>query len=214
MLMMEAKPRLTLQKPTEPLVKEYISRFTSGSEEKLRHYPFQEKAVVKIREKFPRNTDITEILLKVGILNSFYSTNIFKPFAVAERILKLNIDERLSKKDYSLINDISKNRISGKDKNFYSFATKYCSMHKPESYPIYDSYIEWILIRYKEQYKFCAFKKDDLKNYLRFIEILRKFQEYFNLGVFSFKQIDQFLWMYAKEIKPNSYNKNKEKNRL
>jgi hypothetical protein len=208
---MMAKEEIKLQKPTEKLVEGYINKFMNESEERFRHYPFQEKAVMKIKEKFPRNDNIIEILLKVGILNSFYSTNIFKPFAVAERILKLDIDERLIRKDLSLINDISKNKISGKDKNFYSFATKYCSMHNPEVYPIYDSYIEWILMRYKRQYSFYDFNKEDLKDYSKFIEILKKFQEFFNLGKFSFKQIDQFLWGYAKEIKPNNYGRKKNK---
>ena len=32
--------------------------------------------------------------------------------------------------------------INGKKKNLYSFASKYCSHHNPEAYPIYDSYVD------------------------------------------------------------------------
>ncbi len=201
------KEKILLQKPTEKLVKEYINKFSNSSEERFRHYPYQEKAVVEIRKKFPNNTNIIEILLKVGILNSFYSTNIFKPFAVAERILKLKIDERLNKGDISLIKDIAKNNISGKNKNFYSFATKYCSMHNPEEYPMYDSYLEWILCLYNKQYEFYRFNKEDLRDYKKFKEILERFKVFFELEKFSFKEIDEFLWMYSKEIKPNNYKK-------
>lgn len=192
------KDNITLEGPTEELVNEYITKFLNNTEKRFRHYPFQEKAILKIKEEFPKNNDIIEILLKVGILNSFYSTNIFKPFSVAENILKLNIDERLSKGDPSLVRDIAKTEISGKKKNFYSFATKYCSIHNPKDYPIYDSYIEWILIKYKKQYGFDKFVKKDLRDYHSFIKILKKFQEFFGLQKFTFKQIDQFLWMYAK----------------
>jgi len=195
---------INLKKPTKDLVRNYIDKFTNPPKEKFKHYPYQEKAVIKLKEEFPNNIELVEILLKVGILNSFYSTSIFKPFAVAQRILDLNIDKRLKQGDPSLIKEIASNTISGKKKNFYSFATKYCSMHNPEAYPIYDSYIEWLLLLYKKQYGFSDFKREDLKKYEKFIEIIKEFQKFFNLN-FSPKEIDQFLWMYAKEIKPNSY---------
>ena len=196
------KEEIILQRPTEDFVKKYINKFLNNNENKFKHYPYQEKAVMKLRKEFPNNNQIIEILLKVGILNSFYSTNIFKPFAVAERILQLSIDEKLKKGEILLVHEIAKNKISGKNFYFYSFATKYCSMHNPEAYPIYDSYIGWILYLYKKQHSFCEFGRKDLKDYKKFKEILKKFTEFFRLGEFSFKEIDQFLWTYAKEIKP------------
>ena len=42
------------------------------------------------------NTDICEILLKVSVLNDFYSTNIFGTYKVAENIQNLKIDEAFS----------------------------------------------------------------------------------------------------------------------
>jgi len=199
------KKEINIEKPTEEFARKYIERFSDNSNGKIRHYPFQEKAVVKIRHIFPKNIDITEILLKVGILNSFYSTNIFKPFAVAEHIRDLDIDEKLEKGDLSIINDIAENKISGKNKRFYSFATKYCSMHNPEKYPIYDSYIGWILNLYKKQFKFSNFKIDELRDYGMFKKVLQEFKTFFGLEKLTFKELDQFLWMYAKEIKPNNY---------
>lgn len=199
---------IILQKPTPELTIRYIKEFQNPSEPKFSHYPYHEKAVLKIKNEFPDNKDIIDVLLKVGILNSFYNTNIFKPFSVAERILNLDIDERLNKGDESLIKEIADNNISGKNKNFYSFATKYCSMHNPECYPIYDSYIEWILKLYNKQYNFHDFKIEELKDYGRFKEILSKFKEFFGLENFSFKEIDQFLWAYAKEIKSMKTIKN------
>jgi hypothetical protein len=38
--------------------------------------------------------------------------------------LKLNIDERLKAGDEMFVNDIARITINGKEKNFYSFATK------------------------------------------------------------------------------------------
>jgi hypothetical protein len=43
--------------------------------------------------------------------------------------------------------------------NFYSFATKYCSHHKPEMYPIYDSYVDKMLGYFKKRTIFISLKE-------------------------------------------------------
>lgn len=93
----------------------------------------------------PDNEDMSAVLLKVSVLNDFYSTNIFKVYPVAKRILSLHIDDRLQHGDSTLVDDIKEVMISGKTRNHYSFATKYCSHHKPLDYPIYDSYVDEVL---------------------------------------------------------------------
>ena len=88
-------------------------------------------------ETYPNNTEIEDILIKANTLNDFYSTNIYSILSVAEHILKLNIDKRLNSFDDTLVNDIALIEINGKEKNFYSFATKYCSHHHPTEYPLF-----------------------------------------------------------------------------
>ena len=96
--------------------------------------------------RHPKNTDITDILLKVSTLNDFYSTNIFSVYPVAKHILSLGIDARLKAGDVTLVNDIKQIAINGTERNFYSFASKYCSHHNPLDYPIYDSYVDVVLL--------------------------------------------------------------------
>lgn len=118
-------------KPSEAEVKKYLNKWDS-----LENYVLQESALDKLFfNTYPNNKDINDILIKAAALNDFYSTNIFSIFPVAKHILNLNIDERLKNKDISLVNDIAKVEINGKVKNFYSFATKYCSHHYPLDYP-------------------------------------------------------------------------------
>ena len=94
----------------------------------------------------PENTDMSDILLKVAALNDFYSINIFSVYPVAKHILSLGIDDRLKTGDVALVSDIQRVTINGVEKNFYSFATKYCSHHRPLDFPIYDSYVEKVLV--------------------------------------------------------------------
>ena len=60
--------------------------------------------------------------------------------AVAKHLLSLGIDARLKAGDVTLVNDIKQININGTERNFYFFASKYCSHHNPLDYPIYDSY--------------------------------------------------------------------------
>ena len=185
-------------KPTVDEVQKYINKW-----EKLENYVNQEYALDKLFGKLcPHNTDINDILIKCSALNDFYSTNIFDIHSVAQHILKLDIDERLKKGDLSLVNDIAHVEV-GNPKSprfFYSFATKYCSHHQPEKYAIYDRYVEKLLMDFKRRKdNFSSFTLKDLKNYERYMAIIRDFQHYYRLTQFTLKQLDHYLWQLGKE---------------
>ena len=107
--------------------------------------------------------------------------------------------------DYSLVNDIAAISIKGRPRNFYSFASKYCSHHKPDRYPIYDSYVEKMLTHYGAMDKFSGFDRAELKNYERFIRIIGEFRQYYGLADYSLREIDNFLWLAGKEWFPRRY---------
>ncbi|AJD01244.1 hypothetical protein [Campylobacter lari] len=111
----------------------------------------QEKALEKLFTKtYPKNNDMDDILIKASSLNDFYSTNIFSIFPVAKHIKNLKIDESLENGDLTLVSKIANVKINGVNKNFYSFASKYCSHHKPLIFPIYDYYVDKVLITFKK----------------------------------------------------------------
>ena len=154
----------------------------------MKNYRNQEKALNKLfLETYPKNVDINEILIKVATLNDFYSTHILNIFKVAEHIKNIeNLDDRLQKGDEKLVNKIAK--VGLKNKNgkkiiFYSFATKFCSHHNDKDFAIYDSYVEKILIYFKKLDDFSSefTKKDDLKEYSKFKNILIDFIKHYAL---------------------------------
>lgn len=172
----------------------------------LENYVLQENSLDKLFfDVYPNNTDINDILIKCSSLNDFYSTNIFSIFTVAKHILSLNIDERLKRGDTSLVNDIANVTIGDKQLRFYSFATKYCSHHNPTLYPIYDSFVEKVLLYFKNKDCFCDFKAQDLKDYAKFKSILIKFQEFYDITDFNLKDVDKYLWQLGKEYFPKNY---------
>lgn len=192
---------INIPKPSKEEVEKYLKLWDS-----LENYVLQENSLNKLFYKtYPKNTDIDDILIKASSLNDFYSTNIFSIFNVAKHIKELNIDERLANKDEILVNELAKVKINDKEKNFYSFATKYCSHHDPINYPIYDSYVEKILMHFKKIDNFSNFKRDDLKEYPKFKQILIEFKKYYDIDDYNLKDIDKYLWQLGKEYYPNNY---------
>ena len=187
--------------PSVELIDYYLDEWN-----KLEDYKSQEDAIDEIFfGKYNSNDNLQNILIKASILNDFYSTNIYKIYPVAKHILSLNIDERLKQGDTTLVNDIASINIGGKEKNFYSFASKYCSHHNPLAFPIYDSYVHKVLMYYKRADGFFEFAEEDLKNYPKFKEILIKFREFYKLDRYNLKELDKYLWQFGKEYFPKNY---------
>ena len=184
---------MSIPQPSKEEVEKYLIKWTT-----LENYVLQEKSLDKLFfDVLPENKEIEDILIKCSTLNDFYSTNIFSIYPVAKHIHSLNIDDKLKQGDLTLIDDIK--NIKGINRKFYSFASKYCSHHDPYTYSIYDSYVEKVLMHFKRKDKFADFKKVDLKDYLKFHEVLMKFIEFYNLEEFNIKQIDQYLWQIGKK---------------
>ncbi len=176
----------------------------------LENYHLQEDALKKLfTELCPKNIDVIDVLLKASTLNDFYSTNIFSIYPVAKHICYLDIDLRLKAGDVTLVRDIQYVTISDTLKNFYSFASKYCSHHNPLDYPIYDSYVDEVLCYFRNRDNFSDFQDGDLKDYVKFKGILIDFRAFYGLDKYNLKQIDQYVWQLGKDYFPKNYGKKK-----
>ena len=198
-----------IPKPSKSQVETYLQSWNE-----LENYHLQEDALDKLFFTLcPENKEISDILLKVAALNDFYSTNIFFVYPVAKHIQSLDIDSRLSAGDDSVVKDIQKVTIKdGVEKNFYSFATKYCSHHKPLDFPIYDSYVEKVLCHFRDKDGFASFRTPDLKDYARFKEILIAFCAFYGLEEYNLKQIDKYIWQIGKIFFKKNYGKKNAQN--
>lgn len=196
------KPSFEIARPCPEEANKYIRAW-----DELENYRLQESALDKLFfDLCPENKNIEDILIKVAVLNDFYSTNIFSAYPVAKKILSLNIDDRLIAGDFSLVNDLSVVQMgNGTEKNFFSFATKYCSHHQPKQYAIYDSYVDKILRYFRGKDRFAQFTDGDLKNYSRFNAIINQFRQYYGLQEYDLKMTDRYLWLLGKAAFPREY---------
>lgn len=124
----------------------------------------------------------------------------YATYRVAEHICTLDIDSKLASRASDVVEEIAKTEISGKERRVYSFATKYCSWHVPDAYPIYDSVAERLIWAYLKKDGFVQARRSDLQEYRRYVEIVERFREHYTLSEFSFKDIDKFLWLYGQEF--------------
>jgi len=152
-----------------------------------------EQALSQLIAAFPQNTDVSQVLSKVIVLDQLYSTRIryvdLLPFA--RHIVASNVDSPIevgSPKAVELIWDCKETR------QYYSFATKFCSWHNPAAYPIYDHYVDESLWAYKQQDSFYSFHRQDLYDYEKFVNIVTEFKLSYGLESFSVRDIDKFLW--------------------
>ena len=193
---------INIPTPNKKIMEEYLDKWDNLEE----HYVWQESSLDKLfHEVYKYNTDLNEILIKCSCLNDFYSTNIFSIYPVAKKIFELKIDKRLNEGDPTLVNDIAHITINDKDKFFYSFATKYCSHHNNIEFPIYDYFVDRMLMYFKTKDKFASFKQADLKDYAKFKKILIDFKKYYNIDEYNLRDIDKYLWIAGKEYFPRKY---------
>ena len=62
-----------------------------------------------------------------------------------------------------------------------------------------------MLMYFKNKDKFAKFNKDDLKDYVKFKNILIQFKKFYNIDEYNLRDIDKYLWIAGKEYFPKKY---------
>lgn len=209
-----------LEIPSIDLVREKLEKIKDSKDEPRKtsrevNYPAiknAERALKQLIDKFPNHESLEIVYLKVTAINSLYSTNIYDTYKIAYHIFEniKDIETLLKTGSPELVGKIAMGHgikgTNGKEKNFYSFATKYCSFHNPKEYAIYDTLIQDLLIKFLgKNAKFSKLKERmidyySLRDYSFFMQVINMFKNEYGLEEFSLKEIDMYLWLLGKEI--------------
>jgi len=167
-----------------------------------------EEALQELFGQYPHNIHPAQVLLKVTALNTLYSTHI--PlygariptiFDVVEHIVSLETDSDLERGDDGLVNRLAKTEIPRKKTYYYySFATKYCSWHNSDAYPIFDGNVYAYLCHLVNHDCLDRFAQNDMWDYPKFKRTVEGFKERNRLGEFTFKDIDKFLYLQGRMV--------------
>jgi hypothetical protein len=187
--------------------------------------PLTEKALKDLFTQYHRNDNHSQVLLKVVSLNRLYAAGILNVYPVARHIHDhaQEIDSGLSVGSPEVVDIIAPVRMNatGKVLHFWAFATKYCSWHRPELYPIWDANVARYLRSLKgsdftqpekwtDYPQFADYggragdgrwRPDNWTHYREFVVLMSRFRDFYNLRSFMFKDIDKFLWLSGGELK-------------
>lgn len=186
-----------IERPTLDFVSKFLARWqSSGSQGEI------VKAIDRQFQQYcPQNSNLGDVILKIYSINSFYDSNCGNIKEMAQRILTLDIDNRLRENDLTLVRDIGKSlgaKSADKARQKYdSFASQYCSHHMPEAYPILDLATVKYLSKLLQYDSFSSFQKEDLSDITVLKNVLLDFQKYYSLESFSFADVSRFVWAYA-----------------
>jgi len=186
----------SLPLPSESLVISTAQAFDADP-----RYGPSDRALASEFSRFPLNDTLEEVLIKVVLLNTLYNTNVFAVVEMAAHIRDLAIDQDLSTASPALVDKIARLSIRGKERRHYSFATKYCSWHNPNDFPIYDGLVDRVLWLYQKEKSYAHFSRPELQDYVKFKAVLAAFRQRYGLAGISAKQLDKFLWYTAKRLR-------------
>ncbi len=170
-----------------------------------------ERALAELFHHYPENRDFSHVLLKAVALNSLYSTQIPMYTKTRSNILDVashihqmgeRVDSALAAGSPEIVDAIADVRVLGKkNRHYFSFAAKYCSWHKPESYPIFDSRVDWYVWQLRHHPSFAEFfyTGEEHWRYSEFRRLITVLRDAYGLSSVSFKAIDKFLWKYGKK---------------
>lgn len=168
-------------------------------------YADSDEAIRKVVNAFLANTDLANVLAKVAIINSLYATSLYYVFSMAKHIIDIEgLDYMLSQGAKEAVDKVRSGhgilvKKTGKEFDFYSFATKYCSFHNPDTYPICDSFIVNLLLDLNKIYCWKPkLKRNDLLIYPFYIEIIDNCLKSIGMSEANCKTADKGLWIFAK----------------
>lgn len=164
-------------------------------------YFVQDASATKFFHKYPLNDEMDNVILKVNDVGDMDFHAINASLLMAQHIMKIdNLDARLANGDWALVNEIANFDYFGQKHYLGAFASKFCNLHFPNLYPIYDKLIIDVLTTYMaEKYKSSITIKD-LQDYVLYSFVLKDFLAYIKFSTFNYKQIDQFFWLYRDAI--------------
>lgn len=147
----------------------------------------------------------SDVILKCAVLNAYYGTRIMNIYAVAEYYFKIiqenHLAEQISKGSLDVVEKLRKVTLGndGKEMDFYSFATKFCSFSNPDAYPIYDKFVDMMLWELQNRDHFSSFNRKELRYYPTFVRVINDLKRFYKLDQATYRQIDNMLWLAGKE---------------
>ena len=174
-------------------------------------YAVADSAIARLIGLLPTNNHLADVLTKVSVIKTLYATPVFDVVRLSQHICSIpNLDMLLSQGELTAADHIRKGHAIATSKghkeiDFYSFATKYCSFHNPQAYPVYDNLVAGFIEQVHLQTGMASSRRDlRFGDYHLYKAGIDKVASRFGLAIPSYKELDKGLWIVAKYFKFNA----------
>jgi hypothetical protein len=181
---------LGFAKPTKADVEKEIAAFDKEN-------GIGEWLLGELFNRYMRNAVESEVMEKVNILNRLYSTRLYSITSMTDQILSIeSFDAALDAGSA----DAAESILVCNSRSTFSFASKYCSWHNHNAYPLYDRFVDECLWHYQSLDHFAENRRSSFESYEKFRQVVSSFRDHYELGSFTFKDLDKFLTRRGAEI--------------
>ena len=164
----------------------------------------------------PSHRRLNDVVLKIIVTAKVYGATVYDHLKMAQHICSLkNLKSMISDGEGTTVEAVRfghgiVKKKTGKEIDFYSFATKYCHWSNPNCYPMYDQYVQRAVREIRERTSYDFAKGDFFKDYIAFrgqldmlkFIIISPFYRKSSWG-YGYKELDEALWVYGRYLKGN-----------
>ena len=169
------------------------------------NYGKEDDLITDCFRRFPNNTDVTIVAMKVGLIDITNSTHVsqhkslISAVEIAECIVNIkDIDNRIKNGDPEVVNEMAR---SNGHINLFSFASKYCCYHNKnlygrDDYSILDTVLKESLPKYFNDITTGQIKKwVDSFDYRSYNDYLTRKLDELGINVpFRKRKLDHYIW--------------------
>lgn len=155
----------------------------------IRGYFLTDRKLIKFIKNRPGNQDIDVIKEKVMAVADHDRVDYFIMGGFHDHIERLKIDEPLTKGDLSIAIGIAQNGHSGIDNETIAFASRYCAVHAPMFFPLWNKHSLKVIQSYHHKTLLPS-------DYLEYGELVREIKSKFSMAPLNFFDISKFFWIY------------------
>ncbi len=154
----------------------------------------------KTKEYFKKNfynNSSQEVYIKLSAFKNPYLDNLKTGRNdLASFIASLDLEKQIKEGDPEAVNRMASFVNNENDVEFLDFASTYCNWHNQDNFPIYSADALLLLDSLIKDPK--GFKPN---SYTEFVDALTVFRKVNKLEKLNFKELDKFIWLYAKHTK-------------
>lgn len=162
-----------------------------GHIENIKGYFLEDKRIINFVAYRPGNTDLEMIGEKVAFLSQNTQVKPESHDSICEAIMRLGIDQIISKGNPSLVTNIAK-EISEKEQ-MTDFASKYCAAHWPYHYPLFNNHSVKVLGT------ICG-TSHGLTDYETYCRQMHRLKSAYKMHALNFFEVSKLFWIYQHHL--------------